>query len=82
VTEPLNPGTLELLTWVADRPRTYADAIEAWRSNCPRLSAWDDALTAGLLQVVRNRVTLTARGRVLLDDQAASSRAASAKAAV
>jgi hypothetical protein len=82
VTEPLSPSTLELLTWVADRPRTYTDAIEAWRSNCPRLSAWDDALTAGLLQVVRNRVTLTARGRVLLDDQAASSLAASAKTAV
>ena len=26
----------ELLVWVGDRPRTYDDTIEAWRSNCSR----------------------------------------------
>ena len=82
MTEPLSPTTVELLAWVARRPRTYAEAIEAWRSNCPRLSAWDDALTAGLLRVERGRVTVTDRGCLLLDDQAASSRAASLKTAV
>jgi hypothetical protein len=67
MTEPLSPTTVELLTWVALRPRTYSEAIDAWRSNCPRLSAWDDAFTAGLLQVSRAQVVLTARGEALLN---------------
>jgi hypothetical protein len=70
VTPPL---TLELLQWVASRPRTYADAIEAWRSNCPRQSVWDDAAIAGLIRTVRPpggagpNVELTASGRAMLD---------------
>ena len=63
----------ELLAWLADRPRTYAETMEAWRSNCPRLSAWDDALSAGLVSVAWSPgrsgdapVTLTGRGRALL----------------
>jgi hypothetical protein len=43
--------TLEFLTWIARRPRTYAEAMEAWRSNCPRQSVWEDALLDGLIQV-------------------------------
>jgi hypothetical protein len=66
-------ATLELLEWLADRPRTYAETMDAWRSNCPRLSAWDDAQSGGLVSVARSpgrsgdaRVTLTRRGRVAL----------------
>ena len=43
--------TYEFLTWIARRPRTYAEAMEAWRSNCPRQSVWEDALLDGLIQV-------------------------------
>jgi len=35
--------TLELLRWISTREPTYAETIEAWRSNCPRLAVWDDA---------------------------------------
>ncbi len=59
--------TRELLAWVAVRPRSYDEAIEAWKTSCPRLSVWDDALIDGLVQVVRgpegSTVTLTAHGR-------------------
>jgi len=41
----------ELLVWVADAPRTYAETIEAWRSNCPRHPVLDDAFTDGLIRV-------------------------------
>ena len=59
---------LELLAWVDERPRTYAETIDAWRSNCPRLSVWEDALADDLVEVVRradasgSTVVLTARG--------------------
>jgi hypothetical protein len=63
------PGpTLELLAWLHEHPRTYAETIEAWRSTCPRLSVWEDALADDLVEVVRGRelggsmVVLTARG--------------------
>jgi hypothetical protein len=63
----------EFLTWVADRQRTYADAMDAWRSSCPRHTVWEDALAEGLIQVEspaplhQARVTLTSRGRAILD---------------
>ena len=73
------PLTLQLLEWVAARPRTYADAMDAWRSTCPRLTIWEDALADGLVRIERvadeprRRIVLTSRGRELLDE--ASSRA-------
>jgi len=62
------PGLLlrELLEWVGDRPRTYVDTIEAWRSNCPRHPVLDDAFTDGLVRVDAGSVLLTDRGRALL----------------
>ena len=63
--------TVELLAWISARPRTYPETMDAWRSNCPRLSVWEDALIAGLVRVVRgtdgSRVTLTPRGRAALE---------------
>ena len=58
----LAPSVLELLEWVASRPRTYSEAMEAWTSNCPRHPAWDDALSDGLIQVVDGEVRLTPLG--------------------
>ncbi len=62
----LAPAVLELLDWVERRPRTYAEAMEAWTSNCPRHPAWDDALAGGLVRVVDGQVTVTSLGRAAL----------------
>jgi hypothetical protein len=56
----------ELLAWVAEAPRTYADTIEAWRSNCPRHPVLDDAFTNGLVRVSNGLVVLTETGRKAL----------------
>jgi hypothetical protein len=57
-------NTMELLSWLSARPRTYTDAMEAWRSHCPRLTVWEDALIDGLIKVERAgaRVVLTPLG--------------------
>ena len=60
------PLTRELLEWIAAAPRTYADTMAAWTSNCPRHPAWDDALADGLIEVARRDVRLTERGRAYL----------------
>jgi hypothetical protein len=67
--------TLQLLEWIAARPRSYADAIEAWRTSCPRLSVWDDATIEGLIRANRRNgaeptVELTAAGRAVLETRA------------
>jgi hypothetical protein len=63
---------LELLEWISHRPRTYAEAMEAWRSSCPRHPVWDDAQIEGLVQISIDetgcrRVLLTTRGREMLE---------------
>jgi len=60
------PLLRELLVWIGDRPRTYDDTIEAWRSNCPRHPVLDDAFTDGLVRVAGGVVVLTEGGRRLL----------------
>lgn len=58
--------TLQLLSWIAERPRSYAETIEAWKTSCPRLSVWEDALSDGLVRVERGSVLLTEAGSELL----------------
>ena len=63
--------TQQFLTWVAEAPRSYADA-EAWRRSCPHLSIWEDAISDGLVRyeggasMREAQLILTERGRALL----------------
>ncbi len=72
MSDPAHALTLQFLAWIGEAPRTYAQAMEAWRSSCPRLSIWEDAILDGLVAfeagATRNqsRVTLTRKGRALL----------------
>ena len=63
----ITASTVELLTWVTARERTYEDVVEAWKSSCPRYAVWDDAVTAGLVRAGRDGVALTDEGRATLD---------------
>jgi hypothetical protein len=58
--------TLQLLAWIAERSRTYPETIEVWKSLCPRMTVWEDAVADGLVRVVRGRVVLTAATAELL----------------
>jgi hypothetical protein len=68
--QPVSLLMLQLLDWVASRPQTYAEAMDAWRSSCPRMTVWEDALIDGLIQLEggpqQPAVTLTPRGRAVL----------------
>ena len=41
---------IQFLQWVADRPRSREDVMEAWRSSCPRFPVWEDARAEGLIR--------------------------------
>jgi hypothetical protein len=54
--------TRQLLEWLAERPRSYAETLEAWKTSCPRLTIWEDAVRGGLVRVERGSVLVTSVG--------------------
>ena len=52
--------TLELLNWVAERPRTYGETMAAWRTSCPRMPIWEDARDDGLVTLVGGEIAFDA----------------------
>jgi len=67
----LTPLTIDFLAWLAAEPRDYVDVMDAWRTSCPRLTIWEDAIDAGLVtrtyvQGHPLRVELTESGKALL----------------
>lgn len=64
---------LQFLAWVAARRRSHVETMDAWRTSCPRLSVWEDALAEDLVRVERAvaprgqaEVGLTEKGAALL----------------
>ena len=68
--------TRQMLEWLAVRPRHYREVMEAWRTNCPRLTIWEDAWSEGLLarDPHTGHVLLSEKGRALLARPTAHSR--------
>ena len=67
------PLVLDLVEWIGKAPRSYEEVMEAWRTSCPRLPVWEDAVDQGY--VVRTRavdgrpmISVTDTGRHLLRD--------------
>ena len=60
-------STLELLRWIAERPRAYGETMDAWHSHCPRLMVWEDAIASDFVRVERRDVRLTDAGRAALE---------------
>lgn len=66
--------TIQFLAWVEASPRSYREAMAAWRTSCPRLPVWEEALDGGLVRVepapvgamADSAVVLTPRGRSVL----------------
>lgn len=72
---PLDGLMLQFLRWVCEGKRTRADAMAAWRSTCPRMSVWEDALADGLIELgeagspaTEMLVRLTPRGNAFIRD--------------
>ena len=42
-----DPLVLDLVEWIARQPRLYSEVIETWRTSCPRLTIWEDAVDRG-----------------------------------
>jgi hypothetical protein len=71
--ETTDPLVLDLVEWIAREPRLYSEVIETWRTSCPRLTIWEDAVDRGY--VARQpaagegvRIAITPRGEQFLRD--------------
>ncbi|NJO36749.1 MAG: hypothetical protein HC871_02870 [Rhizobiales bacterium] len=63
---------LALVAWIGDQPKPYDEVMAAWRTSCPRLQVWEDAVDHRL--VTRRDggrrgqlVEVTAKGRAFLE---------------
>jgi len=71
MSDPVHALILDLLEWVAPRPRPYAEVIEVWRTSCPRLPVWEEATDRELIELRAGDegvlfVCVTPSGRALL----------------
>jgi hypothetical protein len=66
------PLVLDFVEWIAREPRAYAEVLDAWRTSCPRLTVWEDAIDRGLVMrkpvagESRTQVEVTAAGERFL----------------
>jgi hypothetical protein len=68
----LTPLILDFLAWLEATPRSYAEVMDVWRTSCPRLTIWEDAVDAGLVVHLRApgepaTVGVTDKGRKMLE---------------
>lgn len=67
----IEPLIFDLVEWVAREPRTHAEVMNAWRTSCPRLTVWEDAVDRGLVARKNSAegaiVVVTERGRKFLN---------------
>jgi D-3-phosphoglycerate dehydrogenase len=62
---------LDLLEWVASGERSYEQVLDAWRTSCPKLPVWEDAVDRRLVVMEevngRSIVRITPSGLTLLE---------------
>ena len=63
---------LDLVEWVAAHPRLYRETMDAWRTSCPRLTIWEDAVAGVFVKCDGTRVVVTPKGSQLLRDNGRS----------
>ena len=47
MTETTDALVLDLVEWIGREPGLYCEVIETWRTSCPRLTIWEDAVDRG-----------------------------------
>lgn len=55
------PLLLDLVEWIAREPRGYAEVMDVWRTSCPRLTIWEDAVDRGFVERERVGMELLVR---------------------
>jgi hypothetical protein len=70
MSETINALLYDMLAWLVRGAQPYAEVMDAWRTSCPRLTVWEDAVERGLVERARidsiAMVRITSEGRAFL----------------
>ena len=73
MSETIDALLYDMLGWLAQGAQPYADVMDAWRTSCPRLTVWEDAVERGLVEHARidrtAMVRITPKGRAFLGNR-------------
>jgi hypothetical protein len=50
VADLADPLVLDFVEWIAREPRLCSEVIATWRTSCPRLTIWEDAVDRGFVE--------------------------------
>ena len=64
--DTVDPLVHDLVASIAKEPRRHAEVIEAWRTSCPRLTVWEEAIERGYVA----REFVAGRGAMIVVTQA------------
>jgi hypothetical protein len=67
----LDSLVFDLVEWIAKEPRTHRQVMDAWRTSCPRLTVWEEALERGYVARKSEGVVVTDIGREFLKRRSA-----------
>ncbi|HEY1447813.1 MAG TPA: hypothetical protein VGF33_04710 [Caulobacteraceae bacterium] len=67
MSEPMEALIVDFVAWLAPRARPYDEVMDAWRTSCPRLTVWEEAVDRHLVARRRGEngrpsVAVTERG--------------------
>ena len=55
MTDTVQVLVLDLLEWLARRDRSYEETMESWRTSCPKLPVWEQAVDSGFVSIDKGR---------------------------
>jgi hypothetical protein len=63
----------DMLAWLDRGAKPYGEVMDAWRTSCPRLTVWEDAVERGFVEQARidgiASMRITQAGRAFLADR-------------
>ena len=79
MTDPVDTLVVDLLEWIGNEPRPYAEVMDAWRTSCPRLPVWEEANDRGFIARHHDPkrgalLSVTRSGREFIDEHRARRR--------
>lgn len=59
MTDPCEALIADLVQWLATAPQPYRTVMEAWRTSCPRLPVWEEAVERGYVALGADAMVTT-----------------------
>lgn len=72
MTETVQVLVLDLLEWLTRTNRSYEETMDSWRTSCPKLPVWEEAVDRGFVSIAKGRgaseVRVTSAGLTFLQE--------------